>query len=41
MEKNKLEECHAIMFCIKLGEGAIDTYENIQKAFGNNSVSRA
>jgi hypothetical protein len=28
------------MFCGKLGEGATDGYEKIQKAFGNYSVSR-
>jgi hypothetical protein len=26
---------------VKLGEGATDTYEKIQKAFGNDSVSHA
>jgi hypothetical protein len=38
--KNKLEQVHAIMFCVKLGNGAIDTCEKIQKAFGNDSLSR-
>jgi hypothetical protein len=41
MGKNILEQRHAIKFCVKLGEGAIDTYEKIQKAFGDCSLSRA
>jgi hypothetical protein len=28
-------------FRVKLGESATNTYENIQKAFGNDSLSRA
>jgi hypothetical protein len=39
MENNSLEQRHAIEFCIMLGEA--DTYEKIQKAFGNDSLSRA
>jgi hypothetical protein len=35
MEKN-LEECYAVKFCFKLREFAASTYENIQKAFGND-----
>jgi hypothetical protein len=31
--------CHK--FCVKLGEGATDTYEKIRKVFANDSLSRA
>jgi hypothetical protein len=41
MEQNKFEQRYAIKFCVKLGEGAADTYEKIQEAFGNDSVSPA
>jgi hypothetical protein len=41
MEKNNLEKGHAVKFCIKLREGATDPYGKIQRAFGNNSLSRA
>jgi hypothetical protein len=41
MENNNLEQCYAIKFCVKLGEGGTDTYEKIQKAFGNDSLLRA
>jgi hypothetical protein len=34
------EERYAIKFCVRLLEGATDTYEKIQKAFGNDSLSR-
>jgi hypothetical protein len=37
MENNFEERC-AIKFCVKLREGATDTYEKIQKASGNDSV---
>jgi hypothetical protein len=40
MENNNLEQCHAVRFCVELGEGATDTYDKIQKAFGNDSPSR-
>jgi hypothetical protein len=40
MDKKHLEQCYAIEFCVKLREGAIDTYEMIQKAFRNDSLSR-
>jgi hypothetical protein len=36
-----IEQCYAITFCVKLGKGATDTYEKIQKAFGNDSASHA
>jgi hypothetical protein len=38
---NHIEQHYAIKFCVKLGEGDVDTYEKIQKTFGNDSVSRA
>jgi hypothetical protein len=41
MGKNNLEQRYAIKFCVRLGEGAADTYEKIQKTFGNDSLSRA
>jgi hypothetical protein len=41
MEQNNLEQCYAMKFCVRLGEGATDTYEKIQTAFGNDSVSGA
>jgi hypothetical protein len=40
MENNNFEESYAIRLFVKLGEGATDTYEKIQKAIGNDSVSR-
>jgi hypothetical protein len=41
MEKNNLEQHYAIKFCDKLGEGAADTYEKIQKVIGSDSLSHA
>jgi hypothetical protein len=38
-QKNNLEQRYAIKFCVKVGEGATDTYGKIEKAFGNDSVS--
>jgi hypothetical protein len=32
MEKNKLEESNSIMFCVKHGEGSIDTHERFRKS---------
>jgi hypothetical protein len=40
MAKKHLEH-HAIKFFIKLREDATNTYDKIQKAFGNDSVSHA
>jgi hypothetical protein len=37
-EKSNLAELCAIKFCVKLGEGATDTYQKILKTFGNDSV---
>jgi hypothetical protein len=39
--ENNLEQRHAIKFCVKLGDGATNTYEKVKKAFGNHSVSHA
>jgi hypothetical protein len=41
MDNNNLEQRYAIKFCVKLGKGATDTYEKIQKVLGNDSVSHA
>jgi hypothetical protein len=41
LENNNLGQRYAIKFCVRLGEGATDTYGNIQKAFGNDFLSRA
>jgi hypothetical protein len=39
MERNNLKQRYAIKLCVKLGEGATDAYENIQKTFGSDSVA--
>jgi hypothetical protein len=39
MEENNLKQLYAIKFCVKLGEGASNIYEKMQKAFGNDSLS--
>jgi hypothetical protein len=41
MEKNNLKQRYAVKLCVTLAEGATDTYEHIQKAFGNDSLSPA
>jgi hypothetical protein len=38
MENNNLQQRYTIKFCVKLGEGAIGTYENIHEAFRNDSL---
>jgi uncharacterized cysteine cluster protein YcgN (CxxCxxCC family) len=40
-QKINVEQRYASKFCVKLGEGATDTYEKLQKAFRNDSLSRA
>jgi hypothetical protein len=35
-ENNNLKQRYAIKFCVKLREGATDTYEKFPKAFGNS-----
>ena len=37
----KVEQCCSIMFCVKLGESATVTYEKLQWAYGEHSLSRA
>jgi hypothetical protein len=41
MEKNNPEQLYGIRFCVKVREVATDTYDKIQRAFGNDSLSRA
>ena len=41
MDRQKFEQCCAIKFCVKLGETATVTYEKLQRAYGEHSVSRA
>ena len=37
----KFEQGYAIKFCVKLGESATVTYEKLQRAYGEHSLSRA
>ena len=41
MDRQKFEQRRAIKFCVKLGETATLTYENLQRAYGEHSLSRA
>ena len=41
MDRQKFEQCCAIKFCVKVGESATVTYEKLQRAYGEHSVSRA
>ena len=41
MDGQKFEQCCAIKFCVKLGESATVTYEKLQRAYGEHSLSRA
>ena len=41
MDRQKFEQGCAIKFCVKLGESATVTYEKLQRAYGENSLSRA
>jgi hypothetical protein len=41
MDRQKFEQRCAVKFCVKLGESASVTYENLQRAYGEHSVSRA
>ena len=41
MDRQKFEQSRAIKFCVKLGESATATYENLQRAYGEHSLSRA
>jgi len=40
MDWQKFEQRCAITFCVKLGESATVTYENLQRAYGEHSLSR-
>ena len=41
MDRQKFEESCAIKFFVKLGESATVTYEKLQRAYGEHSLSRA
>jgi len=41
MERQKFEQSCAIKFCVKLGESTTVTYEKLQGAYGEHSLSRA
>jgi hypothetical protein len=45
LQRHKTEEetqqKYALKFCVELRQGVAKTYVKIQKAFGNDSVSRA
>jgi len=41
MDRQKFEQCCAVKFCVKLGESATVTYEKLQRAYGEHSLSRA
>jgi len=41
MDRQKFEQHCAIKFCVKLGETTTVTYEKLQRAYGEHSLSRA
>ena len=41
MDRQKFEQSCAIKFCVKLGESTTVTYEKLQRAYGEHSLSRA
>ena len=41
MDRQKFEQGCAIKFYVKLGEPATVTYEKLQRAYGEHSLSRA
>jgi len=41
MDRQKFEQRCAIKFCVMLGESATVTYEELQRAYGEHSLSRA
>ena len=41
MDRLKFEQCCAIKICIKLGKSTTLTYEKLQRAYGEHSLSRA
>jgi len=41
MDRQKFEQRCPIKFCVKLGESTTVTYEKLQRAYGEHSLSRA
>jgi hypothetical protein len=41
MDRQKFEQHCAIKFCVKLGESTTVTYEKLQRAYGEHSLSKA
>ena len=41
MDRQKFEQHCAIKFCVKLGESTTVTYEKLQTAYGEHTLSRA
>ena len=41
MDRQKFEQHCAIKFCVKLGESATVSYEKLQGAYGEHSLSKA
>ena len=41
MDRQKFEQRCAMKFCVKLGKSATVTYEKLQRAYGEHSLSRA
>ena len=41
MDRQKFEQCYDITFCVKLDESTTVTYEKLQRAYGEHSLSRA
>jgi len=41
MDRQKFEQSCAIKFCVKLGESDNVTYEKLQRAYVEHSLSRA
>ena len=40
MDRQTFQQSCAIKFCVKLGESATVTYEKLQTAYGEHSISR-
>jgi len=41
MDRQKFQQCCVIKFCVKLGESATVTFEKLQRAYEEYSLSRA
>lgn len=41
MERRNIDQRYAIKFCVKLGESAKETFDEIVKVFGDEAMSRA